>query len=380
MPSDLHIKDIVKAVVKNCHLDELPGNTKIAVAVSGGVDSLCTLLLLAHTGIDIVALHGSFLPENPSPAHGLAKACEKLHVPLNIAHLESEFKKRIIRPFISCRFAGLVPNPCAWCNRDIKFGALLKAGEDIGANMLATGHYARTVANPWGEGRLIASAEVTHKDQSYFLSLLNARQTERAIFPIGFLTKDTCRKIVAQAGLEVPLPQESQDICFITADGGNPNEFIQAYSSNPHNVTCGPVFLKENDFGPMRRIGKHYGLWNYTPGQRKGLGIAFSEPLYVLDKDVAANTLIVGPRKFLGMEKCEAAASNIMVDPRHWPQNLLVKVRYNSPPFPANVKIEGGQMFIHMSGRQFPTAPGQIAAVYDYENRILAGGIIRKIE
>ena len=380
----------------------------VAVAVSGGVDSLCALVMLQQAGHTVLALHGLFLPKAElAPPPGLEDACAALGVPLHVADLRPAFQREVLAPFAAAYAAGRTPNPCALCNRAIKFGALLDAAQKLGARKLATGHYARLVSAPEEEGAtekalgrmprlpLLAAAHDAAKDQSYFLSLVPRARLAQACFPLADQDKTRTREIVAQAGLTVPLPGESQDICFAPAVGASADmasggisvseayrPFLERHWQAASIVPPGPgpVVLRNAD-GTQREIARHKGLWRYTEGQRKGLGIAHSEPLYVLAKDGLANTLVVGPRALLGVTRCTTGIANVALPTRYWPHEVLVRLRHRHRPAPANVRLDvEGRLEIAFAEPQFPSAPGQVAAVYDAAGRVLAAGIVEFME
>lgn len=368
---------------------------RIAVAVSGGVDSLCALLLLREAGHEVFALHALLAqpaPEGASPLPGLAEACRLLGVPLRVVDLRERFEARVIAPFARDYAAGRTPNPCALCNRRIKFGALLDAALELGADRLATGHYARLVSRTRGgaPGPLIATAAHAPKDQSYFLSLVPRERLCRVMFPLADMAKATCAARVARAGLAVPVPKESHDLCFAPGGVDAYREFLaqkwEALGLRPGGP--GPVLLCEETAEKagegtgarqLRQIGTHAGLWRYTEGQRRGLGLAWAEPLHVLCKDVAANALLVGPRRLLGMRGCVARMENLAVNPRFWPARPLVRCRYGGAPAPATVRLEGEKLEIMFDEVSFPTAPGQVAILCDQDGVVLAGGIVEEL-
>ena len=367
----------------------------VAVAVSGGVDSLCALVMLRNAGYRVLALHGLFLPDGPSSAPaGLAEACAALGVPLHVADLRTEFEREVLAPFAAAYAQGRTPNPCAYCNRAIKFGVLLDTALNLGADKLATGHYARlvmqpdaTTNNPMEALPLLAAATDAAKDQSYFLSLVPCQRLGRALFPLHGQTKDQTRALVAAAGLAVPLPSESQDICFappVAQPGMSAAEAYRPFLERRWQAAGtiapgpGPVVLRDAQ-GNEREISRHKGLWRYTEGQRKGLGIAHTEPLFVLAKNSANNTVVVGPRALLGIRRCVTGPANIALPPQLWPEDLLVRLRHRQRPCPALVRVEGECLHIQLDEPQFPTAPGQVAAVYDADGRVLAAGVVEEM-
>ncbi|WP_325169210.1 tRNA-specific 2-thiouridylase [Desulfovibrio desulfuricans] len=371
----------------------------VAVAVSGGVDSLCAVVMLHNAGFRVLALHGLFLPDGPTVAPaGLAEACATLGVPLHVADLREAFQREVLTPFAAAYAQGRTPNPCAYCNRAIKFGVLLDTALALGADKLATGHYARLVPGPSspataGEDEtsetypLLAAAADAAKDQSYFLSLVPRQRLSHALFPLYGQNKEQTRAIVAAAGLAVPLPSESQDICFAppaaqagmsAAEAYRP--FLERHWQAAGTIAPGPgPVLLQDAAGNRREIARHKGLWRYTEGQRKGLGIAHTEPLFVLTKDSATNSLVVGPRALLGIRTCVTGPANIALPPHLWPDSLLVRLRHRQRPCPARVQVEDACLRIMLAEPQFPTAPGQVAAVYDEEGRVLAAGVVEEM-
>ena len=365
----------------------------VAVAVSGGVDSLCALVMLRNAGYRVLALHGLFLPDGPNTAPaGLGEACAALGVPLHVADLRAEFEHEVLAPFAAAYAKGRTPNPCAYCNRAIKFGVLLDTAQKLGADKLATGHYARLVVAPDTDASatplpLLAAATDAAKDQSYFLSLVPRQRLGRALFPLHGQTKEQTRAIVAAAGLAVPLPSESQDICFappVAQAGMSAAEAYRPFLERRWQTAGtiapgpGPVLLRDAQ-GTQREIARHKGLWRYTEGQRKGLGIAHTEPLFVLAKDSASNTLVVGPRALLGIRTCVTGPANIALPPHLWPDSLLVRLRHRQRPCAARVQIQDDCLHIQLVEPQFPTAPGQVAAVYDGDGRVLAAGVVEEM-
>lgn len=344
----------------------------IAVALSGGVDSLCALLLLRAQGHDVAAVHGIFLEEALEGAAPLREICACLDIPFHCANLGQLFDARVIAPFARAWAAGETPNPCVICNRAIKFGALFDFAMSLGADKFATGHYAGIAQGP--AGPLIERARCGKKDQSYFLGLVPRERLGRLLFPLSELDKDFCRAYVRRHGIEPPATKESQDICFIGA--GSCQSFLDDYWRS-HGQQAGKpgVMLIAG-----KTVGRHGGLWNYTVGQRKGLGIAHVEPLYVTGKDYSANALILGPRAELGMSRIVAGKVNFFSGPELWPERVFAKFRHGGEPVPAKAVYDGEFMIINLESPQFPTARGQLAAIYDVLGRMLAAGIVRTTE
>lgn len=341
----------------------------IAVAVSGGMDSLLALALLKEQGHDLMAVHGHFLPESAAWAQvvdGLTDACATLNVPFHALDLHQSFDQRVVEPFVREYKDGLTPNPCAMCNPRMKFGVLFDEARKLGAAGLATGHYVRLEDREQGV-MLVRGADMT-KDQSYFLSLVPINVLRLAHFPLAQTLKKDVLDILAGHGLMPPLPSESQEICFV------PNDDYQAFLTDRTSMPGGgPAVLPNGD-----KVGKHQGLWRYTQGQRRGLGIPWSEALYVLDKDVAANTLIVGPKSELAAQGCVAGQVNLMCPVEEWPEEVLIQTRYRQKAKPGRVRLAGGKLhFDFLESHTRPT-PGQVAAVYDATGAVLGGGVIEE--
>ena len=345
---------------------------RIAVAVSGGVDSLYALASLKEAGHEVIALHGRFIPPDAGkidPVPGLRALCDKLGVPLHVTATEERFAGEVIAPFVADYLAGKTPNPCARCNMRVKFGLLSDAARELGAQRLATGHYAVAGADA-RYGFALQCAANASRDQSYFLALVPRERLEQAIFPAGSLpTKEELRRRVAEMGLSPPLSRESREICFVPGD--DYKAFIRAHARTlPES---GPMRLRSG-----RILGRHEGLWRYTEGQRQGLGIAWSEPLYVLEKDASDNALVLGGAAELRTTVCRAGNVNFLVPPACWPKELSVRTRYRQQAAAAEVEVDADMLHIRFHTPQGPSAPGQLAVVYDGEGRVLAGAVIER--
>lgn len=342
---------------------------RIAVAVSGGSDSLLSLGLLRQAGHDLLAVHAYFLPPDPARqavARAIAAQCELLGVPFHAVDLSRDFHKRVIAPFIDAYAMGLTPNPCAACNRDMKFGLLLESARALGAERLATGHYARLEDGPHGPA-LCRGADDT-RDQSYFLSLVRPAALARAVFPMAGRRKADNPAALAALGLDPPLPRESREVCFV------PGDDYRAFllESGARLSGPGPILLPDG-----ARLGTHQGLWRHTVGQRKGLGVGWREPLYVLAKDPAHNVLRVGPKSLLDATACRAGQANVLVAPNHWPKVVLAQTCYRMQPRPARASLEGETLSVVFDAPVTRPTAGQIVAVYDASGRVLAGGVIK---
>ena len=350
----------------------------VAVAVSGGRDSLMALALLRGRERNLVAIHAQLADAtSPEVLDGLRENCRVLDVPFQVLDLRSRFEELVIAPYVQSYLEGRTPNPCAWCNARIKFGLLLDAVHEQGAQTLATGHYARLTLTDHGPS-LWRGADPT-KDQSYFLALLTTDQLAQAAFPLADRRKQDVLPELDRLGLTPPLPGESQEVCFITDDY---REFLARRLQNgqlPDPPPPGPIVLEDG-----RSVGEHKGLWQYTIGQRKGLDVAWSEPLYVLRKNMTANTLVVGERARLLSNACRLESVNCLVPPTAWPQDLRLQTRYRQRPDPARLasspearlSSNPDTLALTYPEPREPAAPGQIGVIYSAEGQVLAGGVI----
>jgi tRNA-specific 2-thiouridylase len=252
------------------------------------------------------------------------------------------------------------------CNPRMKFGVLFDAARNLGADRLATGHYVSMIERE--QGRMLVRGEDASKDQSYFLSMVPVEKLRLAEFPLARTFKRDVPAILETHGLTPPLPSESQEICFVPDD--DYQHFLTARCDMPGP---GPAALPDG-----RIIGEHQGLWRHTQGQRRGLGIPWSEPLYVLDKVVETNTLVVGPREFLAANGCVAGQVNLMCPARDWPGTVLVQTRYRQKAKPAKAWLSGGKLYFDFLEPHTRPTPGQVAAVYDEAGTVLGGGVIEE--
>jgi len=314
-----------------------------------------------------LALHGRFISVPRDPVPGLHAQCARLAVPLHVADLREQFLRRVIEPFVAAYAAGQTPNPCAHCNRVIKFGLLLDMAEELGVEAFATGHYAAFAEHP-AYGFALRRARDCSREQSYFLSLVSREALARAVFPLADTLKKAIPGKLAGQGLEAPLPEESREICFVPDD--RYRAFLAGHAERLPGP--GPICLRDG-----RVIGRHEGLWRHTEGQRRGLGLAWSEALYVLEKDPARNSLVVGTAAELRVHGCRAGQCRVLVPVSQWPERVFVRTRHKQEARAADVTMEGDGMDIRFHEPQALCAPGQIACVYDEEGWVLAAGIIR---
>ena len=344
-------------------------NETIAVALSGGADSLFTLVLLQEVGYEVTALHGLFKESDQGKEKTVAaigQLCARLGVPLHVADLRQEFDEKVVEPFVRGWLSGRTPNPCALCNPRVKFGLLLEAAENAGAERIATGHYARLTDHPDFGQALMRGVDQT-REQSYFLSLVPRQRLARARLPLGEWRKEEVKAELARRGLTPPLPSESREICFV------PDDDYRAFLQNRNLELPGPGPIL-NAEGTV--LGRHQGLWRYTQGQRRGLHIAFSEPLYVLGKDAERNALLVGTKQEFQSQTCLVEQVNLLVAVELWPETVLAQIRYRQQATPARAKWEDGRLRLAFEEPQPPPPPGQIAALYSEDGTVLAAGVI----
>lgn len=352
---------------------------RVAVAVSGGMDSLLAMALLREQGHAVMAVHGLFLPDASEDAPGvraLRKTCQDLGIPLHVLDLRESFRSCVTDVFLSEYRAGRTPNPCALCNPHIKFGSLWDGAARLGAEALATGHYVRLdESGVYGVGRLLLRGVDPAKDQSYFLALVEPARLERAVFPLGEMRKADVPGELERRGLRPVHSGESQEICFI------PDDDYRAWLAARDADLPGPGPMLVLDPGKEQEVGRHGGLWRYTQGQRRGLGVAWSEPLYVVRKDSVRNALILGTREQLLCRGCETGPATMAVPIAQWPETVWVQMRYRQRAEAARVTAlhTGLRIELFRSGER--PAPGQVAVVYDAAGRVLgAGNILRSLE
>ena len=333
-----------------------PAPSRIAVAMSGGVDSAVALLRAGEQAIG-VTLRLWLDPAGPdseraccSPEAVIAarETCHARGLPHVTLDLREEFRRAIVAPFVQAYARGETPNPCGRCNGSFRFAELLAFARRAGASRLWTGHYARIVER---DGRrLLARAADAEKDQSYMLAPLDPRFLDRIEFPLGGLTKAETRAEAAAAGLAAATRRESQEACFLA--GGDYRAFLERQGLAPAD---GAIVDEDG-----HELGRHDGFWRFTPGQRRGIGVAAAEPLYALRADSATNTLVVGPRGSLA--RTEVAVRGRL----HVPvERAEAKLRHRSAAVPARVVPAPGGFSLELEQPAYGIAAGQVAALYD---------------
>lgn len=351
---------------------------RVVVAMSGGVDSAVAAGLLARQGYDVIGITMRlWTKEDPAAPRHQRRCCsvedtddaraaaDALGIPHYVLNMEREFGARVVDYFVDEYARGRTPNPCLACNQHVKFDALLARAEALGAEYLATGHYARIECSG-GRYHLLRAVD-TEKDQSYVLYTLGQRELARTLFPVGGYTKPEVRALARELGLPVAAKPDSADICFI------PDGNYRAFLSSRLGLTPGPIV---DETGAV--VGQHRGVAAYTVGQRKGLGVALGTPRYVTAIDPARNVVVIGPEE-------ELLTRRALVEDVHWvsgeappaPVRLEVKIRYRTEPATALVVPCEGGAEVRFERPQRAVTPGQAAVFYDGDE-VLGGGIIAR--
>jgi tRNA-specific 2-thiouridylase len=344
-----------------------PGSSsRVAVAMSGGVDSAVALLRAGRDAVG-VTLRLWVDPEasdtervccSPEAVMGARETCHTLGVPHVTLDLREEFRRAVVEPFVRGYAEGRTPNPCTRCNGSFRFAELLAFARRAGAATLTTGHYARVVEH--GGRRLLARGVDPEKDQSYMLARLDPRLLDRVHFPLGGQSKAVTRRQAERAGLAAATRAESQEACFLGGD-----DYRAFLERRGLESRTGPI-VDEQGHG----LGEHDGYWRFTPGQRRGLGLSVGAPLYALRSDPTRNTVVVGPRESL-------RRSRISVRGRLFAEaeRVEAKLRYRSPATAATVVPSNGGFILELDEPAYGVAEGQTAALYDGDVVVGAGEI-----
>lgn len=360
----------------------VPNGKRVVVAMSGGVDSSVAALLLHQQGYEVIGLmlrlwsgeegyedefgfkhNGCCTPDAVEDARGLAAA---LGAPFYLKNLEQRFYDAVVEPFIESYLSGETPNPCLNCNRTVRFTHLLNLATMLGADYLATGHYARIRQDERGTFHLLKGMD-PKKDQSYVLHSLTQEKLARLLFPVGEMTKDAVRLIAAEYGLPMASKHDSMDLCFIAS--GDYRDFLLRHAPEGA-IRPGPILLGEQE------VGQHEGLPFYTIGQRRGLGVSWAEPLYVLGGDASRNALMVGPKEALATQSVEIDSVNWIAGAAPAEEfETTARTRYKATEAPCTVTITGettARVTFHAPQRAI--TPGQGCVFYEGDE-CLGGGL-----
>lgn len=352
---------------------------RVVIGMSGGVDSSAAAALLLQQGFDLIGITLKLWPQDcasraedkccgPQAVADARSVCHKLGIPFYLVDEAEDFQREVIAYFAEEYKAGRTPNPCVMCNEKLKFGALIRRARQLGADSIATGHYAR-VSRDAATGRtLLRRGRDLRKDQSYFLFSLRQDQLERSVFPLGELNKDSTREVARDSHLKTAEKEESMEICFVPdKDYGRFLEQAKLVAKHQGEI----VDMKG------RVLGYHDGIEFYTIGQRKGLGLSSPKPLYVIKLDAAANRVIVGDDSALSRENFEIERCNWIA----WAEpptsfEALAKIRHNHPGAMATVTtLPGARAVIKLHTPQRAITPGQACVLYQ-EDLVVGGGWI----
>jgi tRNA-uridine 2-sulfurtransferase len=364
-----------------------PEATRVVVAMSGGVDSSVVAALLKRAGYDVIGVtlqlydHGEATQRKGAccagrDIHDARAVAARLGIAHFVLDYEQRFRETVIEPFMQSYIAGETPVPCIACNQRVKFADLLETARDLGAAALATGHYvqSRKLANG---RRAMFRARDADRDQSYFLYATTRDELDFLRFPLGGLAKDEVRELAREFGLAVAEKQDSQDICFVPS--GRYTDLIARLK--PGSAEPGEIVHLDG-----RVLGRHEGILHFTVGQRRGLGVASGEPLYVVRLDPAERRVVVGPRSALEIHRVRIGDLNWIGDepPAMTARNglpVFVRVRSTRAPHPAKLHATADGFEVSLDDGEEGVAPGQACVIYDSadnEARLLGGGVIKR--
>jgi tRNA-specific 2-thiouridylase len=368
-------------------------HTTIAVAMSGGVDSSTVAAMLAHGGTPVVGLtlqlwdqtrlagrHG--IPDAPKAGrccslddvYDARRVAEHLGIPYYVVNQQARFEADVVKPFVREYLAGRTPIPCSLCNNHLKFDQLLQTARSIGAERIATGHYAVIDFDPGRERWILKRPADKAKDQTYFLFGLTQQQLSRTLFPLGHMTKPEVREVARQHGLALAEKPDSQEICFIP--GGDYKQFLTAYLEEQGEKmpdTSGELVTPAGEV-----LGRHDGISNFTVGQRKGLGVSSPDPLYVLQIDPSSHRVTVGPDGESATRTLRAGGLNwIAIPSLTGPMRVRAKIRHRHEPAWATLEPAGtDEVTATFDEPQRAVTPGQSAVFYDGDEVVGGGWII----
>jgi tRNA-specific 2-thiouridylase len=357
------------------------GKTRVVVGMSGGVDSSVAAAILQQQGYDVVGITLKVWPQEciaraedkccgPQAVTDARNVCHNLGIPFYLDDAAEVFQKEVIAYFVGEYQAGRTPNPCVVCNDKLKFGALLRRARQLGAEFVATGHYARVEMSPDGQRRWLKRGRDLGKDQSYFLFSLSQEQLAHALMPLGELTKAETRALARQTGLKTAEKQESMEICFVPDN--DYSKFLTTAAGVPKHR--GEIVNLQG-----QTLGHHNGIEFYTIGQRKGLGVAAGKPLYVVELDPVNNRVVVGVLADLERDRFQVERCNwIKCDSPQAPFEATAQIRYKHRGAPATVTpLPDGGAKVQLHTPQRAVTPGQACVFYEGEMVIGGGWIAR---
>jgi tRNA-specific 2-thiouridylase len=352
----------------------------VLVAMSGGVDSSVAACLLQEQGYEVLGSHMRLIHLDgvdhgccgPTARRDAERVAEIAGFPFEVCDLTGDFEREVLADFAVEHEAGRTPNPCARCNGEIKFGAFLRRADDLGIDLVASGHYVRTARGDDGSWRLRKGLDAG-KDQSYMLHMLGQRTLARSVFPVGGLSKAETRALAERFDLPVASKPDSQELCF--APAGDAGAYARA--NLPHLVRRGDVVDETGEV-----VGRHDGTFAFTVGQRRGIGVATGERRYVLEVDATANRVVVGPGELLAKQGLLANRASWVAGrpPSDGPFEAAVRIRYRGEDVPAVIEPADDDRFrVEFRTPQRAVAPGQRAVVYRGDEMLGGGRIVEAL-
>lgn len=346
---------------------------KVAVGMSGGVDSAVAAYLLKQDGFDVIGISlRTWVSQTGEEGRcceidDARAACAKIGIPFHTFNVADDFTRRVTEPFTKEYLKGRTPNPCIVCNRYVKWARLLYYADLLGADYIATGHYAGVVKLPNGR-YTVRTAKHAAKDQTYMIYALTQEQLSRTLMPLREYSKDEVRAIAQECGLDVANKPDSQEICFVPDD-----DYAGYIEKNCDNLPGEGDFVDSDG----KVLGRHKGIIHYTIGQRKGLGIAFGVPMYVKKIDVTGNKVVLAKDEDLYGKTVTCSDVNFMsVEGIDDSLRCRAKIRYHHTPQEATATYEDGKLILRFDEPVRAAAPGQSAVMYDEEGFVIGGGVI----
>jgi len=368
-------------MINSLGIKKLAKDTKIVVAMSGGVDSSVVAGLMREEGYNVTGITLKLYDDSKSSSKGrqccagqdiidAKRVSETLDIEHKILYYQKKFKAEVIDSFIDSYIAGETPIPCVQCNQTVKFRDLFKFAKELNADALVTGHY--VLRREYNGGGAMYRAEDKNRDQSYFLFSTTQKQLDYLRFPLGSINKSETRKIANKLNLNVAAKPDSQDICFVP--NGDYASVIEKY--RPQSFKKGDIFDLNG-----KKLGSHEGIINYTIGQRKGIKVSSKEPLYVADIRVKDNSIIVGPEDCLNITKLYLRNTNLLSGIENFEKNIFIKVRSTGKLLKSKVEIQNDSAIVEILQDEKGISPGQACVFYSKDNlgeRVLGGGWINK--